>query len=170
MKTLFMGVFICTAFILLSCSDSNLELAQKNKETVAQAFEVVGAGDFDKMDLFIADNYVRHCQATPELEVSSLKEFKEFIRIDRLAIPDQSIEVKQLVAEGDLVAFWITYKGTQTGQMGPFPASNKYTELDVSGIHRVENGKIAESWLTWDNITILSQLGHFPPAPEKVEE
>ena len=139
----------------------------QNKEIVAKAFEVVGTGNYDKMGLYIADNYIRHSQATPDLSINSLSEFKEFVRQDRLAIPDQTLEIKHLVAEGELVAFYATYMGTQTGQMGPFPASNKTTSLDFAGVHRVENGKIAETWITWDNLTILSQLGHFPPREEQ---
>lgn len=135
---------------------------QRNKEIVRKAFEVVGAGDYDRMGDYIADYYIRHCQATPQVQVRSLAAFKEFIRQDRAAIPDQQLEVRYLVAEDDKVAFWATYKGTQTGQMGPFPPSGKYAELDFAGVHRLEDGKIVESWVTWDNVTILSQLGHFP--------
>lgn len=28
---------------------------------------------------------------------------------------------------------------------------------------RFEDGKIAEWWVTWDNLAGLTQLGHFPP-------
>ncbi len=138
-------VFLFFLFGIVSCTDPSIKLAQENKETVNKAFEVVSKGDYDNMDKYIADNYVRHSQASPDVEIKSLDEFKEFIRQDRLVIPDQQLEIKYLVAEGDLVAFWMTYKGTQTGQMGPFPPSNKFSELDVSGIHRLENGKIVET-------------------------
>lgn len=159
-------LFLAIVFLIgmLSCNDSNTDLAQKNKEIVAKAFEVVGNGDYDNMDSFIAEHYIRHCQATPDINVNSLYKFKEFIRQDRIAIPDQQLDIKKLVAEDNMVAFWAIYKGTQTGQMGPFPPSNKFAELDFSGIHRLENGKIVETWVTWDNIAILSQLGHFPPS------
>ncbi|MCH8960675.1 MAG: hypothetical protein IH820_04960 [Bacteroidetes bacterium] len=30
------------------------------------------------------------------------------------------------------------------------------------GILRIEEGKIAEMWVEWDNLNILTQLGHFP--------
>ena len=115
------------------------------------------------MDAYISQDYVRHCQATPELIIESLEAFKEFIRMDRMSIPDQKLNVKMLISERDLVAFWATYTGTQTGQMGPFFPTGKKAELDFSGVHRLEEGKVVETWVTWDNITILTQLGHYPP-------
>ena len=149
--------------IMLNCSEPVESLAHKNKEIVAKTFEIVGNGDYEGMNMYIADDMVRHCQATPDLVIESLDAFKEFIKADRKAIPDQKLIVKMLVAEGDLVAFWCTYTGTHTGQMGPFPPSGKSANLDFSGVHRLENGKVVETWVTWDNVTILSQLGLFPP-------
>ena len=160
-------VLISTGFA--SSQDIDIELTQMNKKIVQEVFVVVGNGEYDKMDNYTATDYTRHCQATPGLNVRSLDEFKEFIRQDRLAIPDQQLEVKKLVAENDHVAFWCVYKGHQTGQMGPFPPSGKYAELDFSGVHRLENGKIVETWLTWDNLAILGQLGHLPPPPPDKE-
>lgn len=163
-------VVVVILFGILSCSDSNNKKEQQNKELVKKTFEVVANGDYEGMNNYIAKNYVRHCQATPGLVIESLDAFKEFIRTDRISIPDQKLNVKMLVAEDDLVAFWATYSGTQTGQMGPFPPSGKYAELDFSGVHRLENGKIVETWVTWDNIAILSQLGHLPLVSNKTEE
>jgi len=170
MRTRFLHLALLSLFGILSCADPAADLAQQNKVIITKAFEVVGAGDYDKMDTYISNNYVRHSQATPDLNTRSLSEFKEFIRQDRLVIPDQQLEIKKLIAEGDLVAFWAIYKGTQTGQMGPFPPSNKYVELEFSGFHRLEDGKIVETWITWDNIAFLSQLGHFPPVPDDSDE
>ena len=158
--------FVIISLILAGCADKNIKSqADINKEIVSKSFEVVGKGDFDGMDTYISQEYVRHCQATPDLVIESLDAFKEFIKADRKAIPDQKLIVKMLVAEGDLVAFWCTYTVTHTGQMGPFPPTGKSANLDFSGVHRLKNGKVVETWVTWDNITILTQLGLFPPKP-----
>jgi predicted ester cyclase len=70
-----------------------------------------------------------------------------------------------MVAEGDLVAIYCTFTGTQKGPMGPFPASgNKMVSMTMA-IFRLENGKIAELWIEWDNLAILTQLGLLPPPP-----
>jgi steroid delta-isomerase-like uncharacterized protein len=137
----------------------------RNKELVAEAFTAVEAGDFDRLDQFIAEDYVRHCQATPDITVASLAEFKDFLARDRATVSDPKLVHHRLVAEDDLVAFWITYSGVQDGPMGPYPATDKRMELDCAGIHRIADGKIVESWITWDNITALTQLGLLPPSP-----
>ena len=164
MKTRTFPLVFIFLFGISSCTDSNTNIAQQNKEIVKKSFEVVANGDYEEMNKYIAADYVRHCQATPELIIESLDAFKEFIKMDRKSIPNQKLIVKMLVAEDNLVAFWATYTGTQTGQMGPFPPTGKSAELDFSGVHRLKNGKVVETWVTWDNVTILSQLGHFPPA------
>jgi len=68
-----------------------------------------------------------------------------------------------LVAEGDRVAFWGTFTGTQEGPMGPFPATGRRLESEIGGMFRIETGKLAELWVTWDNLSGLAQLGLFPP-------
>jgi predicted ester cyclase len=79
-------------------------------------------------------------------------------------VPDAVQEVNQIFSNGPMVAVHVTYKGTQSGPMGPFPPSNRRLELPFIGILRVEDGKISEIWVEWDNLNALSQLGHFPPA------
>jgi len=69
-----------------------------------------------------------------------------------------------MFAQGDKVAYVSTMTGTQTGPMGDLPASGKsFTVVNII-IQRLEGGKIAETWVSWDNVAMLSQLGFFPPA------
>jgi steroid delta-isomerase-like uncharacterized protein len=164
------SVVILGLVVVSSCVCEPCDEGKKNKELVAEVFAVVEAGEFDKLDQYITEDYVRHCQATPDVNVTSLEGFKEFLASDRAAVPDQKLILHRLVAEDDLVAFWITYSGIQDGPMGPYPATGKRIELDVAGMHRIADGKIAESWLIWDNLTGLTQLGLLPPAPPEATE
>jgi hypothetical protein len=63
------------------------------------------------------------------------------------------------------LTYWATYSGTQQGQMGPFPPTGREISSDFAGYFRLSDGKIAEIWVIWDNLTILTQLGHMPAAP-----
>ncbi len=89
---------------------------------------------------------------------------KEFLKQDSASFPDSRITVGRMIAEGDLVAVQATYAGTQLGPMGPFPASGKPMTLEFAAIFRVQDGVLADLWVTWDNLAALTQLGYFPPS------
>jgi steroid delta-isomerase-like uncharacterized protein len=141
--------------------------SEENKVLVRRFGEAMNTRQFDLLDELVAAGFVRHCQATPEVDVRSLQGFKDFLRQDAAVFPDSVQTLQHIVAEGDLVAIWATYSGTQRGQMGPFPPSGKKMQLDFGAVLRVEDGKIAELWVTWDNMAALAQLGHLAPAANK---
>ena len=156
-------VVIGLAALHMSCLCGPCEIATTNKELALAAFEAVAAGNMDALDDLIAVDYVRHCPATPDVEVNSLSAFKDYLLNDRESVPDPELQVVHLIAEDNLVAFWASYSGVQEGPMGPFPATGNRMEIAIAGIHRIEDGKIAETWVTWDNLTALTQLGLWPP-------
>ena len=138
-------------------------MSEANKSLVRSFSAAGNENDLEAFDNLLAHDFVRHCQATPEISVASRKEFKQFYRDTALTFPDQRMTLDALVAEGDRVAFWGTFSGTQVGPMGPFPPTGRRLESDIGGMFRIEDGKIAELWVTWDNLSGLVQLGLFPP-------
>jgi steroid delta-isomerase-like uncharacterized protein len=136
---------------------------EANKDLVRRFVQAGNERAFDALDTIVAANFVRHSQATPDLTVGNLEQFKAFLRQDAATFPDSRVTTHQLVAEGDRVAFHGTYAGTQEGPMGPFPASGKRMEIEFFGVFRIEDDRIAELWVAWDNLAALTQLGHWPP-------
>lgn len=143
------------------------DLNVDNKSVVTRFGEALNNHDLDLLDDVVAPQFVRHCQATPSIDVRNLNEFKRFLQDDWRGVPDGQTSVQFLIAEGEFVAFYCTYSGTQTGQWGPIPPSGKRFELEYSGVFRVAEGKIAELWVTWDNLAVLAQLGHQLPLSSK---
>ena len=137
----------------------------ENKILVRRLGEAMNSRQFELLDDIVAPDFVRHCQATPQADVRSLQAFKDYLRQDSVVFPDSVQTLKHQVAEGDFVAVWVTCEGTQKGPIGPFPASGRRMQLDFGAFLRVQNGKIAEMWVTWDNMALLAQLGHMPANP-----
>jgi len=163
-----LGSVVLAALVVASgCICEPCDQGKKNKELVAEVFAVIEAADFDKLDQYIAADYVRHCQATPDVNVTSLEGLKEFLKGDLETVSDPKMVVHRMLAEDDLVAFWATYSGIQDGPMGPYPATEKRMELDFAGMHRIADDKIVETWVIWDNLTGLTQLGLFPPQAQE---
>lgn len=120
----------------------------------------------DLLDDLVAPDLVRHCQATPWVQIRSREDFRRFLQDDWAAVPDRRVSLRFLVAEGEHVAVYCTFAGTHTGQWGPIPLAEKRFELDFSGEFRMADGKISELRVTWDNLAVLTQLGHWPPASD----
>ncbi len=116
------------------------------------------------LERFIAPGYVRHCEAMPYplQEIQGIEGLKQMYSMTIASCPDWDEQIEILSAEGDKVAYLSKATATQKGPFGPFPASGKSFKVTIIGIHRIEKGKIAETWVTWDNVAWLTQLGHFP--------
>lgn len=140
-----------------------METSERNKAIVRRFVEAGNARDYDALEAIVSPVFERHCPATPDVEVRSFDDFRRFLRRDAEAMPDNRVTIDDLVAEGDRVAFWATYAGTQSGPMGPFPPSGRRVQCEFSGIFRIERDRIARLRVTWDNLSILTQLGHMQP-------
>ena len=132
-------------------------------KSLMQRLEVaMNSRRLDELDQLLTEDFARHSQATPDLAVRSREQFKDFLREDAKTFPDNIQTFTHLVAEGDEIGFYARYEGTHEGPLGQFPPTGKRVRFDFAGIFRVADGKLAESWLTWDNMTILGQLGLLP--------
>jgi steroid delta-isomerase-like uncharacterized protein len=115
----------------------------------------------------VTDDYVRHSQASTGMEeIRGADAFLQFLEWNYTAFPDWHEEVEVMLAEGDLVAYVTTGTGTHVGPMGEVPATGRPIRIHNFVVHRFENGKIAESWVGWDNLAALRQLGLFSPSPD----
>ena len=137
-------------------------MIEANKNIVRAFADAGNRNDLEAFDTLLAADFVRHCEATPEIAVATREQFKQFYRDTAETFPDQQMTLDTLVAEGDRVAFWGTFSGTQDGQMGPFPPTGRRLVSEIGGMFRIEAGKIAELWVTWDNLAGLVQLGLIP--------
>jgi steroid delta-isomerase-like uncharacterized protein len=147
----------------LSCGQAVDNQAARNKAVVMETIDILNNHEYEKLDQVYAQDFKRYCQATPEAKVENLDDFKALLAEWDKQFPDNYSELDMIAAEGDLVGFYMTYTGTQEGPMGGFPATGKKMSIECAGFHRLENGKITETWVTWDNLAALTQLGLFPP-------
>ncbi len=153
---------VLLAVLVASCYPTEHDL-EANKELVRNFTAALNEADWDALDPLLTEDFRRHSQATPGMAVRSREEFKELQRSFLMSMPDQRVTIEMLIAEGDKVAGYATYAGTQTGPMGDFPVTGKPVSVKFLSIFRIEAGKIAELWVEWDNLAMLAQLGLYPP-------
>lgn len=124
--------------------------------------ERLSAGDVAGFTDALAPDYVRHSQAMPsELqEIRGRETMHEWLLSNLVPFPDYREEIEWLVGEGDFVAWRSRGTGTQSGPLGPFPPTGKRVDVVIIGMHRFAEGSVAETWTSWDNLAVLTQLGH----------
>ena len=171
MKTKKSGAVLVSLIVLLlmvSCSmeSSVRQLEEQNKALMQRIHAEVSNGNLEIFDEVLAEDYVRHCQAMPPglREIRDTAVFKAFVADFVSAVSDCKDEIDFIIADSNMVAYVTTTTGVQTGPMGDLPASGKEFMLKNIVIQRIENGKVAETWISWDNVAMLTQLGFFPPA------
>jgi len=147
---------------LFGCATSKVS-TEENKDLVRRFASALNAADWNALDEIVTEDFRRHSQATPGPPVESREDFKKLQQSFLESMPDQKVTIHMLVAEGDKVACLATYSGTQTGPMPGFPITGKAVEITFLSIFRIEGARIAELWVEWDNVAMLTQLGLFPP-------
>jgi predicted ester cyclase len=81
----------------------------------------------------------------------------------RAAFPDLAYVAEEGLAEGDLVATRFSATGTHRGTfLGVAPTGRRvaYSGIDIN---RVQGGRIVESWVHYDALGLLQQLGIVEP-------
>ena len=136
---------------------------EANKEAVRRCFEEAWNRNNVSVlhELYSPDN-VHHFGATPgRLGADQLA---AMIKAWRTAIPDYQYHVEQLVAEDDLVVMLLQFTGTHSA--APLTISgrtatprNRTFEESEMIMFRFRDGKVVESWATWDRLSFLEQLG-----------
>lgn len=137
---------------------------ETNKATLRRMLERLNAGDIGGFTESLAPDYVRHCQSMPpELqEIHGREAMHQWLVSNQATFPDYREELEWVVGEGDFVAWRSRGTGTQSRPLGPFPATHKRMEVVIMGMHRFAEGFIAETWTSWDNLAVLTQLGLLP--------
>src|SRR4030081_1818370 len=80
------------------------------------------------------------------------------------AFYDLHYEIHQVIAQGDTVAIFCTMTGRQTGEFMGIPATHRSVASAQAHRVRFQDGKSIEHWAVRDDLTLMHQLGVFPPA------
>lgn len=143
--------------LIIGCGKPAREDLEVSKDLVRQLGAINDAADWDRLDTLLSDDFKRHSVATTlNPEISSREEFKLHEQTIAALYPDRHVTYEEVIAEGDFVAARATFAGTNKQLEKPI-------EVKYLVMMRIENGKIAEIWVEWDNLAIQKQLGLLPP-------
>ena len=147
------------ALLLASLPAAALAGPAENKAVASRVLlEKMGQGRFDIQPELYGPGFVAHGFGRNY----TLAEDEASARQLRAAFPDLVVKVDRIIAEGDMVALHWSSSGTNTVAVPGFPGQGKRATVDGISFFRFADGKIVEEWSTYDNLTILKQLGLIP--------
>lgn len=119
--------------------------------------EVWNAADPEAVARFVAPTFRRHTSAAgPPLDLAGqIERLKGF----RVAFPDVTIDIEDVIAgEGD-VAFRSTMRGTHLGEFLGIPPTGRAVVVGLVDMIRIEDGCFVEQWGGPDLFDLLRQIG-----------
>lgn len=162
------SLFLLIALIFTAgCQQQKPDATQRLKPLTDKYVEVWNTGNLDELDAIMDSNYTYHANNLPD--VHGIDGLKKVITSFRTAYPDFKLVLEdELFSENKAAGRWhIT--GTNTGA-GEMPPTGKSVDFWGISILHVADGKLKEEWASYDNQSLMEQLGFtmMPPAtPEK---
>lgn len=139
-------------------------MAAKTTSTANQALvrefyeEVMNRKQFEVLQKTHASDYVQH-NLPGDRELTGRADYEAFLRGFFEAFSDLSVVLDDVVADDELVAVRVTYRGSHDGEILGIPATGTAVTFRGMVFFRVEDGRIVEGWPQTDMWDLLLQIG-----------
>jgi len=134
---------------------------EENKATLLNKhIKMFNEGNLSIADEIISPDYVYH---GPVGEFKGPEGMKQMVQAFKVAFPDGTFTIDDMVGEGEQVAVRYRLKGTQKGEYFGIPPTGKQVNITASYFYKFENGKEIEALPFMDSLTFYQQLGISPP-------
>lgn len=142
-------------------------MTQTNLETVRRFLAGTHSHDpeaVEVIDRTVADSIICHgFPGFPDGELSGREAYKTFFRVFRQSFSDMEFTTLGTLANGAFVsAHWQVW-ATFSGEFAGAAPTGRRVVFDGVALYRMENGLIAETWLSFNMPLLLAQLGAEAP-------
>jgi len=128
-------------------------------------------GNLDLVDDLYAPDFVWHVVDIDE-DVVGTAAFKELVTSFRTAFPNFNVTFDEVFVAGDKTVIRWTMTGTNTGPLQDLPATGQSVRLHGVAISRSVDGKTAEVWQHYNQLSMFQQMGYTltPPSTGETTE
>ena len=132
------------------------------RDAAASFFEAVDTGQgWSACQHYCSPDATFSAQAEPLADVTTVKEYAEWMRGIVALMPDATYDLKSIAVdeERDNVAIYAVFQGTHTGDGGPVPPTGKSMSTDYVYVMQFEHGVITHMTKIWHSGLALQALG-----------
>jgi steroid delta-isomerase-like uncharacterized protein len=147
-------IALLTAVLSIGAGAQERTAMEKN---VVLWYDAFHKNDPSLLDRILADEWVDIPPAPGQLP--GPQGAKQILTELRTAFPDLTIEIRDVVAQGDKVVVRSEIAGMQRGAFLGRAAKGGKLRIQAIDIHELQNGRIVRTWHSEDWMTGLHQLG-----------
>lgn len=141
--------------------ETNLMTTHSTASDLARRyFSMWNSADIAAADSILASNVTGHANGAT---LHGPETFKQRVTHLWKAYPDAKFSLDDLVATEDRVVVRWTFSGKNIGPFPRRPATGHAVAVTGMNLFRIEAGKIAEVWVSADDLGELEQLGLIKP-------
>ena len=138
---------------------------EQNKAIVRRNYETADKNDLTTFSEQLAPDLVLHYPGMPgPLNREALI---QMMNVMFSGLTQRQHVFEDQIAEDDKVATRLTLHAIHTGEFQGMRATGKQIVVPQIAIHRIQNGKIVEVWVSSDDISMMKQLGLMPSQAEQ---
>ena len=130
-------------------------MANEHRDLLMAYVDAYNRADWKRLALHVSPGYVHHSAD----QVRDLAGFVEGSNFLRKGLPDLTVEVQDMVSEGDRTVVRFVASGTHVASLLGEEPTHREVVLDGITIYRFQDGVIAEDWEMMDEGQLRRQLG-----------
>jgi steroid delta-isomerase-like uncharacterized protein len=134
------------------------------REALARRFfeDVFNEGRLDVLDEIMSDDFRAHDPQNQFGDLRGPAAARAVVELYRGAFPDVRMTIEDVIEQGDRVVTRWTATGTHDGELNGLAPTGKTVTVTGMSIDRITAGRIAESWVNWDTLGLMQQIGAAP--------
>jgi predicted ester cyclase len=128
---------------------------EANKALVRRAIGYNHGAADDGAEIFAPD-FAAFMPGQPPMDRST---FEHYVATVGEGLPGYTYEIHDQIAQGDLVANRLTWRGVHSGVLAGVPPTGRSVELRGINMFRVKDGRVIAQWAQLDMLGLLQQIG-----------
>jgi steroid delta-isomerase-like uncharacterized protein len=137
-------------------------MTSENKAMVRRLYEEVwNKRRVELVDELMSPSHAMHDNHLPDSGVGP-EAYKRNVARFVTGFPDLRFTVEDMLAENDKVAVGWTISGTHKGEFRGISPTGRKVFVEGITINQIAGGKIMDSYVSWDALGLMQQLGVAP--------
>src|SRR5262245_48069865 len=136
-------------------AESNKDISRRFQECTMEYFRT---GNLDSLLDTLHPDATFNMPGMPTTREGLLQLLPAF----RTAFPDLQVTLGEMIAEGNKVAYRLSWSGTHTGEFMGIPATGKRVTVSETHVDQIADGKLVRHDGDMDQLGMMQQLGVIP--------